>query len=47
MKYTFAPGSYVWAKVDGYPWWPSIVKSVSNKTFEVQFFGDFSRAFLK
>lgn len=47
MKNTFAPGSFVWAKVDGYSWWPGLVKSISNKMHEVQFFGDFSRAFLK
>jgi hypothetical protein len=25
-KKTFAIGDIVWGKVEGYPWWPAIVK---------------------
>ena len=38
----------VWAKVDGYPWWPGFIKSFSSKgKIEVMFFDDFTRAFVK
>jgi hypothetical protein len=38
----------VWAKVDGYPWWPGFIKSISSKgKIEVMFFDDFTRAFVK
>lgn len=40
-------GNFVWGKVDGYPWWPGIVQSFCNQKYEILFFGDFSRAFLK
>lgn len=39
-------GDFVWAKVEGYHWWPGMVKSQKRNLFEIQFFGDFSRAFL-
>lgn len=39
-------GDYIWGKVEGYPWWPGIIRAQKNKLFEVLFFGDFSRAFL-
>lgn len=38
----------VWAKVDGYPWWPGFIKSMGSKgKAEVMFFDDFTRAFVK
>ena len=36
----------VWAKVDGYPWWPGFVLSQNAKKTEIMFFDDFTRAFL-
>lgn len=47
MAKHFNSGKIIWGKVDGYPWWPGIVKSIQGKSYEVQFFGDFSRAFLR
>ena len=33
----------VWAKVDGYPWWPGFVRSLSSKgKVEIMFFDDFT-----
>jgi hypothetical protein len=38
----------IWAKVDGYPWWPGFIKSISSKgKVEVMFFDDFTRAYVK
>lgn len=47
MTKKYSLGTLVWAKVDGYPWWPGIIKSIEENTYEVLFFGDFSRSFLK
>jgi hypothetical protein len=44
----FEVDQIVWAKVDGYPWWPGFIRSFSNKgKIEVMFFDDFTRAFVK
>jgi hypothetical protein len=37
---------FVWAKVDGYPWWPAFILSTNSKKLEVMFFDDFTRAYL-
>lgn len=47
MSLNFQIDELVWAKVDGYPWWPGCIKSIASKDrYEVMFFDDFSRAFL-
>lgn len=46
MSEHFKPKDLVWAKVDGYPWWPGFVLSQNSKKIEVMFFDDFTRAFL-
>lgn len=39
--------SLVWAKLSGHPWWPGFIKSIKNPTtYEIEYFGDFSRSFL-
>ncbi len=44
----FEVNQLVWAKVDGYPWWPGFIKSIGVKgKIEVMFFDDFTRAFIK
>lgn len=47
MTKKYSMGSLVWAKVEGYPWWPGTIKSMSDNIYEILFFGDFSRSFLK
>lgn len=42
----FKINDFVWAKVDGYPWWPGFVLSINNKKYEIMFFDDFTRAYL-
>ena len=47
MESIFQQNQIVWAKINGYPWWPAYVKgSVKSNAYEVVFFGDFSRAIL-
>lgn len=44
----FETEQIVWAKVDGYPWWPGFIKSFHSKgKIEVMFFDDFTRAFVR
>jgi len=45
MTKKYLVGALVWSKVDGYPWWPGIIKSSNGSTYEILFFGDFSRSF--
>ena len=48
METNFSKEQVVWAKVNGFPWWPGFIKSIKrNGEFEVVFFGDFSRANLQ
>ena len=45
MEASFKKDQIVRAKVSGYPWWPGFVKTaLKSDSFEVVFFGDFSRA---
>lgn len=37
----------IWGKVSGYPWWPGFIKSIKKNTYEISFFGDFTRSYLK
>ena len=37
----------VWGKVSGYPWWPGFIKSKKKNLYEISFFGDFTRSYLK
>lgn len=47
MESLFHENEIVWAKINGYPWWPAYVKTEVNPSqLEVVFFGDFSRAIL-
>ena len=47
METAYQLNQIVWGKVNGYPWWPGFVSTVSdNDQYEVVFFGDFSRAIL-
>ena len=46
MNEQFKSWDLVWAKVDGYPWWPGFVLNQTAKKTEVMFFDDFTRAFL-
>lgn len=47
MEATYQVNQIVWAKINGYPWWPAYVNnSAEEGHFEVVFFGDFSRAIL-
>lgn len=47
MESIYQINQIVWAKVNGYPWWPGFIKSeLKVNEFEVVFFGDFSRAML-
>lgn len=44
---TFQINEVVWAKLSGFPWWPAIIISrLENKSYEVLYFGDFTRSFL-
>jgi hypothetical protein len=49
----FNAGDVVWAKVDGYPWWPARVNLMRTsgtspeRTVQVSFFGDNTHAWLK
>lgn len=44
MDACFKPNDLVWAKLSGYPYWPAFVQTVfTNGTYEVVYFGDFSR----
>ena len=37
----------VWAKLIGFPWWPAYIKRiVSEKLFEIEYFGEFERNYL-
>ena len=48
LESNFEVDQIVWAKVDGYPWWPGFIKSFSSKgKIEVMFFDDFTRAYVK
>lgn len=46
MQATYQVNQTIWAKINGYPWWPAYVNSAADDKFEVVFFGDFSRAIL-
>lgn len=47
MESMFRENQIVWAKINGYPWWPAYVKCEPKASqLEVVFFGDFSRAVL-
>ena len=48
METKYSQNEIVWAKLGGYPWWPSYVKDTNDmgKT-EVVFLGEFNRAILK
>lgn len=38
----FQKGDYVWAKIDGWPWWPAKIAEVPSKKqprYKVQYFG--------
>ena len=48
METKYSLNEIVWAKINGYPWWPSYVKEHNeNGETEVVFLGEFSRAILK
>lgn len=47
METSYSVNQIVWAKINGYPWWPAYVNTTTESDrFEVVFFGDFSRALL-
>lgn len=47
MEATYQVNQIIWAKINGYPWWPAYINAPSDDgQFEVVFFGDFSRAVL-
>lgn len=47
MESIFQQNQVIWAKINGYPWWPAYIKAeIKANQFEVVFFGDFSRAIL-
>ena len=47
MEAAYHVNQIIWAKINGYPWWPAYVNSASDADkYEVVFFGDFSRAIL-
>lgn len=42
----FQKGDYVWAKIDGWPWWPAKIAEVPSKKqarYKVQYFGENSQ----
>lgn len=48
MSKEFELNDVVWAKVNGYPWWPGFITSkVDDRKYQVIFFGDLTTAFLK
>jgi hypothetical protein len=48
MSRSFEKDEIVWAKISGYPFWPAYVQAIlGSNTYEVVFFGDFSRAHLQ
>ena len=47
MENKFEINTLVWAKLNGYPWWPAIIKTkINEEKCEVEYFGDFSRSYL-
>lgn len=47
----FKPRELVWAKIQGYPWWPGIINNIDeeadeNSKFMVNFFGDTTYSYL-
>lgn len=48
MEVTLPENTLVWAKISGYPWWPGYIRSSqSNQSYEIEYFGDFTRNSLK
>ena len=48
MEVSLPENTLVWAKISGYPWWPGYIRSSqSNQSYEIEYFGDFTRNSLK
>lgn len=44
---TFIKNQLILAKLQGHPWWPAYIKDIKENIYEVIYFGDFSKSFLK
>lgn len=43
----FQRDQLVLAKLQGHPWWPAFIKNINEEIYEVIYFGDYSKSFLK